>query len=160
MGRINKTTEGVFIDIVGNNEQISSFDSFIKYGQKFNENQNIKKLVDEYAYIIEKNKETFITLSKIEEVIIQMRSAESVDNIKLSLVRDYVYARTPFFRKNKQGKDIRVIIDKLEFYNVSSINDLYDNKEFMDNAKKKLINAMSIEIHENLFELENVNQIY
>jgi hypothetical protein len=156
MGRFNKATEGVFTEIVGDSTQLSTYDSFINYGTKLSSSKDLKKFTKQYGDIIMENKNTFLKLSKLEEVIMQMRSMENIDDIKLSLVREYIYARSPFFRKGKLSKDIRVIVDKSEFYE-DSVEDLPKNKAFMDKATEKLKKAMTIEIMENIHELEKIS---
>ena len=156
MGRFNKATEGVFTDIVGGGTQIASYDSFINYGTDLKNSKELKKYTKQYTDLIMENKNTFLKLSKLEEVIMQQRSMENIDDIKLSLVREYIYARCPFYRKGKLSKDIRVIVDKSEFYE-DSIEDLPKNKAFMDRAIEKLKKAMMTEIKENIHELEKIS---
>jgi hypothetical protein len=93
---------------------------------------------------------TLEKLASIEEVVMQLRSKENIDEIKLSLVREYVYARCSFFRRGVQSKDIRIIVDKEEFWEFDKVDDLLDNPEFMEKATNKLIKAMESEIKENL----------
>lgn len=156
MGRFNKATEGVFTDIVGGGTQIASYDSFINYGTDLKNSKELKKYTKQYSDLIMENKNTFLKLSKLEEVIMQQRSMENIDDIKLSLVREYIYARCPFYRKGKLSKDIRVIVDKSEFYE-ESVEDLPKNKAFMDRAIEKLKKAMMTEIKENIHELEKIS---
>jgi hypothetical protein len=156
MGRFNKATEGVFTDIVGGGTQISSYDAFVNYGGDLKNSKELKKYTKQYSDLIMENKNTFLKLSKLEEVIMQQRSMENIDDIKLSLVREYIYARCPFFRKGKLSKDIRVIVDKAEFYE-ESVEDLPKNKAFMDRAIEKLKKAMLTEIKENIHELEKIS---
>ena len=75
------------------------------------------------------------------------------EEIKLSLVRnEYIYARTPFYRKDKKAKDVRVIVDKIEFHPEvgTNIEILIGNEDFMARAKEKLTSAMDSEIKENI----------
>jgi len=156
MGRFNKSTEGVFTDIVGDSTQISSYDAFVNYGTTLSNSKELKKFIKQYNDLITANKNTFMVLSKLEEIIMQMRSMENINDIKLSLVREYIYARCPFYRKGKLSKDIRVIVDKSEFYE-DSVDELPKNKAFMDKATEKLRKAMLIEVTENIHELEKIS---
>ena len=81
-----------------------------------------------------------------------MRIREDLSDIKLSLVREYIYARTPFYRKDKKAKDVRVIVDKVEFQPqvTAGVEILLGNQEFMAKATEKLGQAMDNEIQENL----------
>ncbi len=64
----------------------------------------------------------YTKLASLEEIIIQMRIREDLSDIKLTQVREYIYARTPFYRKDKKSKDVRVIVDKVEFHPESDGN--------------------------------------
>jgi hypothetical protein len=155
MGRINKTTEGVFVDIVGTETSHSAYDVFIKNGSE-KPSKELKGFVDEYKKTITENKTMFERLSRLEEIIMQLRAMETISDIKLSLVREYIYARCSFYRKEKTAKDIRVIVDNVEFWN-SDMDKLLGTPEFMDKAKTKLIKAMDKEVQENV---EIYNALY
>ena len=151
MGRVNKTIEGVFIDIVGNNSKLSGYDQFLNQGYG-NPSRELNKLTNDYKSLIANNKQVFEQLAALEEVIMQLRIRENLDDIKLSQVREYVYARTPFYRKDKVAKDVRVIVDKIEFHpeGEENLDNLFSKKDFMDKAKYKLAQAMDNEIEENI----------
>ena len=151
MGRVNKTIEGVFIDIVGNNSKLSGYDQFLNQGNG-NPSRELNKLTNDYKSLIANNKQVFEQLAALEEVIMQLRIRENLDDIKLSQVREYVYARTPFYRKDKVAKDVRVIVDKIEFHpeGEGNLDNLFSKKDFMDKAKYKLAQAMDNEIEENI----------
>jgi hypothetical protein len=151
MGRINKTIEGVFIDIVGNSSKLSGYDQFLNQGTD-KSSRELNKLTNDYKSLIVENKEIFEQLASLEEVIMQLRIRENLDDIKLSQVREYVYARTPFYRKDKVAKDVRVIVDKIEFHpeGEENLDNLFSKKSFMDKAKYKLAQAMDNEIKENI----------
>ena len=154
MGRVNKTISGVFIDIVGTPNQISQYQQFINRGSV--EDTKVNEFLSTYTSLVSKHKETFEELAALEEIIIQMRIMENLSDIKLSLVRDYIYARTPFYRKSNTAKDIRVIVDKLEFHPEGRENlaNLFGKGEFMKRAREKLVDAMSNEIVSNINELK------
>jgi len=151
MGRVNKTIEGVFVDIVGNSSKLSGYDQFLNQGTD-NPSRELSKLTNDYKSLITNHKEVFEKLASLEEVIMQLRIRENLDDIKLSQVREYVYARTPFYRKDKVTKDVRVIVDKMEFYpeGGSDINILLGNEDFVERAKYRLAQAMDNEIEENI----------
>ena len=159
MGRVNKMTEGVFTDLVGTATQISKYDEFINnIGNK--PSKDLKSLKTAYVNSINTNKDAFIKLAALEEVILQIRSRDeimtgSTDEVKLSLVREYLYARYPFYRKGMTTKDIRVIVDKSEFWG-QDLNVLIKNKDFMSKAKEKLVSAMNEIIDSNLHEYKKM----
>ena len=153
MGRVNKTIEGVFIDIVGSKSELSSYDQFINHGDGKKYSKELAELTNMYKTLVIESKMTFEKLASLEEIIIQMRIREDLSDIKLTQVREYIYARTPFYRKDKKAKDVRVIVDKVEFQpevQDSGVEKLLGNKEFMAKAKEKLGAAMDNEIKENL----------
>jgi len=148
MGRVNKLVNGVFVDIVGTDNERSSYDIFMDLESK-NKSKGLNGFLKEYKKIITENKTMFEQLSRLEEIIMQMRSVENVDDIKLSLVREYIYARCSFFRMGKTSKDIRVIVDNIEFWD-NDVDNLFGNEKFMEKAKNKLITAMTAEIESNI----------
>jgi len=90
----------------------------------------------------------------------QLRSMENISDIKLSLVREYVYARCPFYRNNSTAKDVRVIVDRLDNWDITKknpIDKLMSDKDFMTKCRIKLATAMDKEIKDNI---SNFNQIY
>lgn len=152
MGRVNKTIDGVFIDIVGTPSELSSYDQFVKHGEGKDFSKELNELTEVYKKLTLEHKSTFELLASLEEIIMQMRIREDLTDIKLSQVREYIYARTPFYRKDRKSKDVRVIVGNLEFYpHVNgNIDLLLGDKDFMDKATTKLIAAMDSEIEENI----------
>ena len=157
MGRVNKLTDGVFVDIVGTAKEINLYTEFLNNIDS--KSKNLKSLRKEYDALTGQNKNLFEKLAKLEEVILQIRAKELImsgpSEVKLSLVREYLYARYPFYRKGMLTKDIRVIVDKSEFWG-DNLNVLLKNKEFMTKATDKLSKAMDEEINSNLHEYNNL----
>lgn len=152
MGRVNKTIDGVFTDIVGTSKEISSYSRFVNQGKNLNSSKQLKNMTKLYEKMVNDNKDQFEKLAQLEEIIMQMRIRENMDGIKLSLVREYIYARVPFYRRDKKAKDVRVIVNKVDFYPGADqdLSILSGNPEFMEKAKNKLIEAIDDEINENL----------
>lgn len=128
-----KPTQGVMVNVPEN----------IKRFIGTEDNPMINEYTDTYieiSHVVER-------LAKIEEIILQKRCMKEENlNIKLSFLRDYVYARTPFFRRDKSIKDIRVIVSRIDIIypdKTPTLDDLYNNVDFMNTAKTKLIEAMS-----------------
>ncbi len=154
MARENKLTEGVFTGIVGTRERISSYDSFLNTMDS--KSPETKKWVKKYRDHINKNKQKFQNLAKLEEVIMQLKSKESVlENIKLSLVREYIYARALFYREGKGTKDIRVIVEKTDIVG-DDLRLLVKTPSFLEKAKEKLEAAMDKEIEDNIRLIEDI----
>lgn len=154
MARENKLTEGVFTGIVGTRERISSYDSFLNTMDS--KSPETKKWIKKYRDHINKNKQKFQNLAKLEEVIMQLKSKESVlENIKLSLVREYIYARALFYREGKGTKDIRVIVEKTDIVG-DDLRLLVKTPSFLEKAKEKLEAAMDKEIEDNIRLIEDI----
>lgn len=159
MGRVNKLTEGVFTELVGTSTQISKYDEFINnIGNK--PSKDLKSLKTTYVGMINNLKGSIAKMALLEETILQIRSRDeimtgSADEVKLSLVREYLYARYPFYRKGMTTKDIRVIVDKSEFWGEDT-NILIKNEDFMKRAKDKLVSAMNDIIDGNQQELKKM----
>ena len=159
MGRVNKKNDGVFVDLMGSDEKYSAFDVFINNNNPDNMSSTLETYVKDYKSIVEKNRKEFNKLSVLEEIIMQLRSRENLD-VKLSVAGGgnngtnmYVYARTHFYRKEKVAKDIRVVVDPLEFWRdkiKESVENLREDKEFMKKATEKLIRAMDDEINDRI----------
>lgn len=158
MGRVNKLTDGVFADLVATSNGTDKYDEFLNCIDS--KSKSLKNLRKEYEIMTGSNKKLFNKLAKLEEIIMQIRAKESMVNgrteeLKLSLVRDYLYARYPFYRKGMTTKDIRIIVDKSEFWG-EDLNRLTKNKEFMNKAVEKLEKVMNVEIEYNVFEYKNM----
>lgn len=143
------------MDLVGSDEKISAFDVFINNNNPEDMSDDLKGFVQDYKSIIEKYRKDFAKLSVLEELILQLRSRETME-IKLSIAGggssgncQYIYARSPFYRREKVAKDIRIVVDPLELWQhkiKDSVEDLRKDKEFMNKATSKLIKAMEDEI--------------
>jgi hypothetical protein len=153
MGRYNKTIDGVFVDIVGDTDQPSMYHKFVNNGNSItNPSRDLIMYTTQYKDVINSYNLVFERLAHLEEIIMQLRSVDDIQDIKLSVVREYIYARCPFYRKDKTSKDIRVIVDKVEFWPNHSVDDLINDSDFMEKSKIKLIKAMKIEVEYNLNE--------
>lgn len=154
MGRVNKTIEGVFTDLVGAPHEISSYDMFLKNTENETHSPVLQSFINSYKTIVEKNKAQFEKLAKLEEIIMQMRIMENLNHIKVTIVRGYIYARCPFYRQDKSAKEIRVIVDVADLWK-GDLSKLTESKEFMNKAKAKLAAAMQREIDQNLTKLSS-----
>ena len=144
MARTNKLTSGVFVNLVRTSREISAYDEFINNKFRFTSEECVKYL-EKYESLIDKRKEDLKLLADLEEIIMQLRTRDNIEDIKLSVVREYIYARCPFYRRDKDSKDIRVIVGLTEFYG-EDMKKLLGNKEFMAKAKEKLVSAIDDEI--------------
>lgn len=162
MGRVNKDIEGVFVNVVGNEKEKSSYDRFLDYGNSLakKDSKKLSTYVKSYQETITDVKTTIQKLADLEVIIMQMRTMENltVEDIKLNIVRgEYIYARCPFYRTDKTTKDIRVIVDNYEFYGDEDIKKLVTNNDLMDKALTKLKRAMEVEIEDNIQKYTAIN---
>ena len=147
-----KHVNGVFTEIVGTTKELSQFEQFLNMDPKESSDE-LKKLTHTYRSIVTKWKTNFDSAALLEETILQLRAKENITEIKLSIVRDeYIYARSPFYRRGGSTKDIRVIVGKTDI-DGEDLNRLSKNIQFMERAKRKIQVAMDKIIADNKNEL-------
>ena len=147
-----KHVSGVFTEIVGTPKTISQFEQFLNMDPE-ETSDALKKLTGTYKNIVTQWKPQFDKVALLEETILQMRAMENISEIKLSVVRDeYIYARSPFYRRGGSTKDIRVIVGKTDI-DGEDLNRLAKDIKFMERAKRKVQVAMDKQISENKNEL-------
>lgn len=150
-----KHVNGVFTEIVGTPKQLSQFEQFLNRDPEETSDE-LKKLTFTYKNIVTKWKSQFDSVALLEETILQLRSKENINEIKLSVVRDeYIYARSPFYRRGGSTKDIRVIVGKTDI-DGDDLGMLERNMKFMERAKRKIQVAMDKVISENKNELKKL----
>ena len=166
MGRLNKTTEGVFVNIVGTSKERSTYDQFITRSNGSDPDQPggycLADFVTEYSNKVSKHKVDFQQLSELEVIIMQIRALTNMkDTIKLYTVRDtYVYGRCPFFRSDNDINEVRVLIDPIDLHfpdGTADLTMLSGNQLFMLKAYDKVSAVMRYEIDENV---DNYKRIY
>ena len=150
MGRVNKTIGGVFVDIVGSASRISKYDEFINSGKNLKSSKSLKAITAHYKKLIDAQKDQYRVLADLEQLILQKRVRENLNpkDIKLSILREYIYARVSFYRTNTSTKDIRVLVGFSDMYG-KTLKDIAKNKIFQQDATIKLQDAMDFEIAEN-----------
>lgn len=143
---------GVLTEVMGTPKQLSQFEQFLNMDPE-ETSSDLKGLTNKYREIVTKWKTNFELVALLEETIMQLRSKENITDIKLSVVRDeYIYARTPFYRRGGSTKDIRVIVGKIDI-DGDDLNQLARNIKFMERAKRKIVVAMDKIIADNKNEL-------
>lgn len=144
-----KITNGVFTPIIETSSRKSSFECFINNIGTDN-GPLLNSLLEQYKEHIYEHEELFNQIAYLEELIIQIKIRENMGEIKLFVVRDYVYARTIFFTKEKERSEIRTIVDRLDKYPNKTIEDLHNDDLFMSMVSKKLLTLMDSEIKKNM----------
>jgi hypothetical protein len=155
MGRVNKTIDGVFVDIVGSASRISRYDEFINAGANLKASKQLKSYTAQYKKLIDEQKDYYRVLADLEQLIMQKRVRESFNpkQIKISTLREYVYARITFYRTKTSTKDIRVLVGIADMYG-KNVNNISKNQQFIKDATVKLQEAMDNEIKENESEFQ------
>lgn len=173
MGRVNKSTEGVFVNIVGTIDRRPAYNLFIN--QEVPEDgishhkTVLAELLSEYDNKISKHKMDFLMLSNLEVLIMQLRTRVNYkDTVKLYFIKKpsgvtYIYARCPFFRKDSETNEIRVLIANADLHTDSqddhALSILSGNETFMnDHVYYRLEKAMDEEIDDNLNVYKKIYQ--
>ena len=152
MGRVNKFTDGVFVDIVGTSKEKPLYDRFIETQLSIkNPEPDFYSYLINYKHAITLHRNLFEDIALMETIIMQMRSRDNIvyDDIKLYIVREYIYARIPFYRTDKDSKDIRILVGMVEKYG-DDIPTLSGNIELLEIAKTKLYFNMQSIINQNI----------
>jgi hypothetical protein len=96
-------------------------------------------------------------LAIIENILIQLRCKLMIESeLRLSLSRNYIYARSTFFRRGKEINDIRVVVGKTEDWG-NNIDELINDLDFRQVCTLELEKAMDMEIEKNII---NLNKVY
>jgi hypothetical protein len=159
MPRNNKITERVFADVAETGSRKGSYDKFLALDQEMGlkESPALTSIKEKYSELAKDCAEDIKTLASLEEIIIQIRCKEVIDSeLRLSLSRDYIYARSLFFRRTNKINDIRVVIGKTEEYG-DNVDELIKDPNFRVNCKLQLTAAMNREIEKNV---TNLNLVY
>lgn len=139
MARNNRLTEQVFTGL--DPEKFLSTDEFLG----ITETPEITRAKELYRKLLENIAPSITALVTLEEALVQLRCREYMD-IKLSFIKNYIYARSLFYRSENDVKDIRVIVGKISDHG-DDPQVLLDDDVFMVLASMKLKEAMDLEIN-------------
>lgn len=134
--KVNRITDGVFTQIMGNDRERTLYDQFMGLENKIKSDRKTREYLNQYSRLLGKFKVDFQQLKDTEELIILHRIKNN-PVINLSTLREYIYARMVCPRDDTRNQDIRVCVANSEFY-PGKIEDLENNKELMDKAKDKI----------------------
>lgn len=170
MGRVNRNIEGAFVKLMGENDEVPAYESFLNRFELTNAPNLLKKYTKLYKDYITTQKMKLDRICLIEEIILQLRTRETIDGIKLIFLgNNYVYARCAYYRRDTNSKEVRVLVDNImnltsPFGNVYvsdnvngiTIKLLESHEAFMEYAKNKLRDAMMVIIKENINKLNDL----
>lgn len=154
-----KINKRIFANIIEDGGQEGNRDRFLNIDKEFglNESPLLKTIKEKYCEISKSCEKDIKVLAALEEIIIQLRDKEIIDSeMRLSLSRDYIYARSTFYRKENQINDIRVVAGKTEEWG-DDLNQLTNDLNFRVMCISKLQIAMDKEIIDNI---KNINHIF
>jgi hypothetical protein len=141
MARNNRLTEQVFTGL--DPGKFLSTDEFLG----ITETPEITKAKELYRKLLDHISPSMTALVTLEETLVQLRCREVIDsNIKLSFIKNYIYARSLFYRSENDVKDIRVIVGKIS-EDGDDPDVLLDDDVFMVLATMKIKEAMDLEIN-------------
>jgi hypothetical protein len=144
MSRSNKLLNMPIVNAISNNG-IPNFVSLDEFINTETDNE-IKEFLLTYKEELNSIKTELSYLSLLEILITQLRCRQNIKSeIKLYVSQIYVYARSTFYRNDKQIKDIRVLMGSVSELG-ENMDTLSNNIDFMNEAIAKLYNAMSDEI--------------
>lgn len=171
MGRNNKTLQGAFSTIVGNTKERSAVEQFIsrhtgsdlpgEYSLAKNipgttadlpGQYSLAKYVNQYKAITAENHSVIETMALLETIIMQLKARMEMKDITIYFNRKkYVYARCPFFKIDREVKEIRICVDPIAYYfnngpAPGNLAMLMVNEDFMNKVYDKVAEAMDAEI--------------
>lgn len=161
MGKLNN---GVFLKVVGNQEQRPQWEQFMTddHGTVQYPEIGLARLMEYYKVRVTAIKSDLQELATLETMILQIRAMSNlVGNVKLYTVKDkYIYARTNFYRTDNDINELRLLIDPIDLHFPNGKADpeiLFGNEAFMKKVYYKLTTSMVETITENL---NNFDKIY
>jgi hypothetical protein len=161
MPRLNKVTEKVFAEIAETPKKKGAYTTFLDIDRIMGlpESDSLRTLKEEYNELTSDNRGTISMLATLEEIIIQMRCTEVVESeLRLSLSRNYIYARSLFYRRGNKINDIRVIVGTTEEHG-DDLESLLKDEGFRLLCYTSLIAAMSKEIEANKVKLKTLSKV-
>ena len=161
MGKLNN---GVFLKVVGNQEQRPQWEQFMTedHGTDLHPEIGLAKFEQLYKERVTAMKSDLQELADLEVIVLQIRALSMlVGNVKLYTVKDkYIYARINFYRTDNNINELRVLIDPIDLHFPDGGADpeiLFGNDEFMKKVYYKLRMSMLATIIENV---DNFTKIY
>lgn len=148
--------QGVFVELMATPTRKSAFETFVNKEHFMNSSFESELLVEEYTDTINSIQRELKLASLLEELILLHRAKNNIRDIKISLVREYIYVRMNCYRPNITTKDVRVIVGTTSQYG-DDVEALFANEDFMKKAKRKI----EVQIDEMIEVKQNeLNQFY
>ena len=129
--------QGVFVELKATHKRKSAIQAFVEKEHFMNSSQESRLLLEEYTETVIAMQRELKLASLLEELIMLHRSKNNITDIKISLVREYIYVRMNCYRPDIKTKDLRVIVGTTYQYG-DNVEELFANENFMDKAKRKI----------------------
>ena len=158
MPRLQKVTEKVFAAIAETPQKKGAYTTFLDIDDVLGipEEDRLTEMKTLYADLVASTKKTVSTLAMIEEIVIQIRCKSVIDQeLRLSLSRNYIYARSIFYRRDNQINDIRIVVGTTDTFG-DNLDELIEDYGFRGVCIAKLGKAMEKEIKNNVNNLKTV----
>lgn len=160
MPRLQKVTEKVFAEIAETPQKKAAYVRFLHVDAVTGNTVSgrLYDIKEVYRELVTEHKDVISTLAALEEIIIQIRCKGVInEELRLSLSRNYIYARSIFFRRGNQINDIRVVVGTTESYG-DDLNKLIKDPEFRNLCITKIGATMEREINDNINHLNRINE--
>lgn len=129
--------QGVFVELMATQTRKSAFETFVNREHMMNSSFESEVLIEEYIATVNSIQRELELASLLEELIMLHRAKNNIRDIKISLLREYIYVRMNCYRPNLAVKDVRVIVGTTSQYG-DDVDALFANVDFMDKAKQKI----------------------
>jgi len=156
MPRLQKVTEKVFAEIAETPQKKGAYESFLEVDKVLGLNQSdeLRELKTLYDTFTHNFKDMIGQLASIEEVVIQIRCKNVISKeLRLSLSRNYIYARSIFYRRGNKINDIRVVVGTTEDHG-DNLGELITYEPFKHMCIMGITVAMNKEIETNINQLK------
>ncbi len=155
MSKSNNVIKRVFAEVAETSRQKGSYEKFLGIDKEIglSESELLTLMKERYIGIINNIKYDISILASLEEVIMQLRAREMIESeLRLSLNKNFIYARATFYRSENKINDIRVIAGRIEDYG-DDLESLINDPSFRSICIEKVKEAMDKEIEKNVFNL-------
>ena len=129
--------QGVFVELMATQTRKSAVETFVNKEHMMNSSFESEVLVEEYIDTVNSIQRELELASLLEELIMLHRAKNNIRDIKISLVREYIYVRMNCYRPNIATKDVRGIVGTTSQYG-DNVEALFANADFMEKAKRKI----------------------
>ena len=147
MGRVNPFLEAPINSIKDRLQIVSGYSSIL------NSDEEQEKYETIYMNHILTGIQSMELFASVEEILLQLRTKNNLNDFKLGTQNDQVYAIAPFYKSKTENKHIKVYLGPTSLHG-DNLVELSENKIFMMIAKERLINKMDEVVHNNIDEFE------